>query len=80
MTPARDSLVLLLRLDFSGLASASMAAIKKTNKYQVWERMWRKGSPRALLVGLQIGAAAVGNSVEAPQEIKSSRIQLSHHF
>ena len=32
-------------------------------------RMWRKGNPRALLVGIQIGAATVESSVEFPQKI-----------
>ena len=33
---------------------------KSTNN--VLERMWRKGNPCALLVGLQTGAAPMGNS------------------
>ena len=33
--------------------------------------MWRKGSPFALLVGMQIGAATVENSVEITQKIKN---------
>ena len=33
--------------------------------------MWRKGSPPALLVGMEIGAATVENSVEVPQKIKN---------
>ena len=33
--------------------------------------MWRKGNPSALLVGMQIGAATVENSMEFPQEIKN---------
>ena len=28
------------------------------------ERLWRKGNPSALLVGLQTGAATVENSIE----------------
>ena len=35
------------------------------------ERMWRNGNPLALLVGMQTGAAALENSVEVPQKIKS---------
>ena len=31
-------------------------------------RMWRNGSPLALLVGMQIGAATLENSVEVPQK------------
>ena len=34
-------------------------------------RMWRKGKPSALLVGMQTGAATVENSTEFPQEIKN---------
>ena len=34
------------------------------------ERMWRNGNPLALLVGMQIGAATLENSVEVPQKIK----------
>ena len=34
-------------------------------------RTWRRGNPYALLVGMQIGAAAMENSIEAPQKIKS---------
>ena len=33
--------------------------------------MWRKGNPSVLLVGMQIGAANVKNSMELPQKIKS---------
>ena len=34
-------------------------------------KMWRNGNPLALLVGVQTGAAALENSVEVPQKIKS---------
>ena len=34
------------------------------------ERMWRKGNPLTLLVGMQTGAATLENSVEIPQEVK----------
>ena len=34
-------------------------------------RMWRKGNPLTLLVGMQTGAAALENSVEIPQKIKN---------
>ena len=33
--------------------------------------MWRKGNPSALLVGMQTGAATVGNSMEFPQKTKN---------
>ena len=35
------------------------------------ERMWRNGNPLALLVGMQTGAAALENSMEVPQKIKT---------
>ena len=34
------------------------------------ERLWRKGNPSALLVGMQTGAATVENSMEFPQKLK----------
>ena len=34
-------------------------------------RMWRNGNPLGLLVGMQIGASTLENSVEAPQKIKN---------
>ena len=41
------------------------------NKSTSTVRMWRKGSPCALLVGMQTGAATVENSIEVPQKIKN---------
>ena len=43
----------------------------KHKKQQVSERMWRKGNPLTLSVGMQTGAAAVENSMEAPQKVKN---------
>ena len=34
------------------------------------ERLWRKGNPSALLVGMQTGAATVENSMEFPRKLK----------
>ena len=34
-------------------------------------RMWRKGSPHALLVGMQIGAVTMENNMDVPQKIKN---------
>ena len=39
------------------------------------ERVWRKKSSPAPLVGMQIGAATMENSMEVPQKTKS-RIAL----
>ena len=43
---------------------------KQINK-QMLERMWRKGYPSTLLVGMQTGAATVENSMEIPQKTKN---------
>ena len=40
------------------------------NKQQVLARLWRKGNPSALLVGMQTGAATLENSMEFPQKTK----------
>ena len=37
----------------------------------VLERLWRKGNPSALLVGMQTGEATVGNSTEFPQKTQN---------
>ena len=44
------------------------------------ERVWRKGNPPILLVGMYIGAATVENSVEVPQKTNKNyhMIQQSH--
>ena len=34
-------------------------------------RLWRKWNPSTLLVGMQIGAATVENSMEFPQKTKN---------
>ena len=34
-------------------------------------RLWRKGNPSALLMGMQIGAATVENGMEFPQKTKN---------
>ena len=44
---------------------------RQINKQQVLEKLWRKGNPSALLVGMQTGAATVENSMEFPQKTKS---------
>ena len=45
-------------------------ANKQINK-QWLERMWRKGNPSTLLVGMQTGVATVENSIEFPQKTKN---------
>ena len=39
-------------------------------KLQVLARMWRKGNPCALLVGMSVGAATIENIMEFLQKIK----------
>ena len=34
-------------------------------------RLWRKGSPSALLVGMQTGEATVENGMDFPQKTKN---------
>ena len=44
---------------------------KQINKHQVLQRLWRKGTPSALSVGMQTGAATEENSMEFPQKTKN---------
>ena len=45
---------------------------KQINKQQVLMRLWRKGNPSTLLMGMQPGAAVVENSMEFPQNTKNA--------
>ena len=49
------------------LTPVRMPIIKKStnNKYTL-ERVWRKGNPLALLVGMEIDTATMENSMEVP--------------
>ena len=38
------------------------------------ERLWRKGNPLTLLVGMQIGTVTLENSVEISQKVKNRAI------
>ena len=53
---------------------------KQINKQQVLVRMWRKGNPSALLVGMQTGAATVENSMEYPENFKNTTALCSTDF
>ena len=44
---------------------------KQSYKQQMLERLWRKGNPSALFMGMQTGVHIVENSMEFPQQIKS---------
>ena len=35
------------------------------------ERMWRKGVPLTVLVGVQVGTATLENSMEVPQKVEN---------
>ena len=43
------------------------------------ERMWRKGNPLVLLVGIQTGTANLENSMEVSQKVKNLIIQQLHY-
>ena len=45
----------------------------KINTGNMLVRMWRKGNPLTLLVGMQTGAATLGN-MEFPQKVKNRTI------
>ena len=47
------------------LMPVRMAAVKKFTNNKCW-RVWRKGNPLTLLVGMQTTTATVENSVEIP--------------
>ena len=42
------------------------AVIQKSTSNKLLERVWRKGNPLALLVGMQPSTATMENSVEIP--------------
>ena len=63
-------------LEIKPLSEVSLSTVqsgqhKQINQQQELEKMWRKGTPSALLVGMQTGAATVENSREFPQKIKN---------
>ena len=43
-----------------------MAAIKKSTNNKCWRRVWRKGNPLTLLVGMQTSTATMENSMKLP--------------
>ena len=44
------------------------------------ERVWRKGKPPILLVGMQNGPATTESSVEVPQKTKNYHMIQQSHF
>ena len=49
----------------------SEGLLSKRQEITVLARMWRKGDPYTLLVGMYIGIATMENSMEVPQKIKN---------
>ena len=47
-----------------------MSTINESKKQEL-TRIWRKGNPFTVLVGMQTGAATVESSMEIPQQIKN---------
>ena len=44
------------------------------------ERMWRRGNPHALLVGMQTGSATMDNSMQFPQKVKNGTALWSSDY
>ena len=53
------------------LTPVRMTIIKKNTQKKMLEKMWRKGNPPALLVGIKIDAASMENNMEGPQKTKN---------
>lgn len=45
-------------------------------RLQMLSRVWRKRSPCALLVGMEMGTATIENSVELPPKIKNELLSF----
>ena len=45
--------------------------LPRDEKYQILSRTWKKGNPRALLVGMSTGAVTVEKSIAVPQKVKN---------
>ena len=60
-----------MRYHFTPVRMAIMTGRnEKVNKQQMLERVWRKGKPPMLLVGMEIGTTTVENIMEVPQKTK----------
>ena len=44
---------------------------EKLKEQQTLVRMWRKGNPLALWIGMQTGAATLENNMKVPQKVKN---------
>ena len=56
--------------------------IQNIYKCQMLARVWRKGNPSTLFLGMQVRTAIAKNSMEVPSKIKQSEhmIQQSHSW
>ena len=52
------------------LTLVRMATVKQSTDNKWLKRMWRKGNPLTLLVGMQTSTATMENSVEIPLKMK----------
>lgn len=52
----------------------------QARKPRVLVRMWRQGSPLALLVGMPAGTATLENSVEVPQDVELEHLDTTRYF
>ena len=57
------------------LTPVRMAVIKKT-RYNLLGRIWRKGNPSVLLMGMYIGAATMENNIE--RFLKRLKLELPY--
>ena len=60
-----------------------VAIIKKIHKLQTLEKMWRKGNPLALSVGMSTDTTTTENSMEIPLKTRSKNYhmtQQSHYW
>ena len=60
-----------VRYHFTPVRMAVMTKLNKQTNKQVLVKTWRKGNPRAPLVGMQPSAAAVESGVTLPPKSKN---------
>ena len=53
------------------LTPIGTVTVEENRDKRMLAKMWRKGNPPTLLLGMQIGAATVGNSTESPQKTEN---------
>ena len=57
-----------IKTQWGTISHGSAWLLPRDEKYQVLSRMWRKGNPRALPVGVSIGAVTMEKSIAVPQK------------